>query len=110
MKDLVISCIHNSFKYQRVLTFKIGDQVWLRAYLSDIGRPILRAYVVEKIIENQNIEQDQQVKEDIFNDKLDDVNMSIADDDESGDEVNVKEDRTPTPVAVSNIMDSSQST
>ncbi|PHT42646.1 Peroxidase 72 [Capsicum baccatum] len=35
----------------------------------------------------------------MFNDKLDDVNMSIADDDESGDEVNVKEDRTLTPVA-----------
>ncbi|PHU11707.1 Peroxidase 9 [Capsicum chinense] len=35
----------------------------------------------------------------MINDKLDDVNMSIADDDESGDEVKVKADRTPTPVA-----------
>ena len=58
--------------------------------------------MVEKIIENQNVEQDQQ---DMLLDKLDGVDMNIPDD-ESGDEV--EEDQTPTPVVASNRVGSSQ--
>lgn len=41
-KDLVITYMHSSFENQRVLPFRISDQVRLRAYLRDAARPILR--------------------------------------------------------------------
>ena len=53
-EELVISYMHNSFENQRVLPFKITDQVRLRAYLSDSSRPVLRVYIVEKMRENKN--------------------------------------------------------
>ena len=60
-KELSINYIHSSFENQRVLPFKITDQVWLCAYLSDSSRPVLRVYVVEKTRENKirNIKKEQ---------------------------------------------------
>ncbi|KAG5612061.1 hypothetical protein H5410_023342 [Solanum commersonii] len=45
--DLVISYMHKSFENQRILPFKISNQLRLRAYLSDATRPVLRVYVVK---------------------------------------------------------------
>ncbi|KAF3671881.1 hypothetical protein FXO38_06398 [Capsicum annuum] len=58
---------------------------------TDSSRPVLRVYVVEKTRanENQNIEEQQQ--EDIFYDRLDDLDMNISDD-----------DQTPMPVDATN--------
>ncbi|KAF3677176.1 hypothetical protein FXO38_01043 [Capsicum annuum] len=60
LKELVINYIHSSFENQRVLSFKITDQVQLRAYLSDSSRPVLQVYMVEKPRKNksQNIEEE----------------------------------------------------
>ncbi|KAM3396142.1 hypothetical protein P3S68_005148 [Capsicum galapagoense] len=93
--------MHNSFENQRVLPFKITDQVRLRSYLSDSTRPVLRVYMVEKTRENenQNVEEEEE-KEDFFDDMLDDLEMNIPDD-----------DQTPTPVDATNTLcSSSQST
>ncbi|KAG5617244.1 hypothetical protein H5410_017068 [Solanum commersonii] len=57
--DLVISYMHKSFENQRVLPFKISNQLRLGAYLSDATRSVLRVYIVEKSIANENVEQDQ---------------------------------------------------
>ncbi|KAF3656295.1 putative 2-oxoglutarate-dependent dioxygenase AOP1.2-like [Capsicum annuum] len=74
-KELIISYMHSSFENQRVLPFKITDQN-----------------------ENQNIEEEE--KQDIFDDRLDNLDMNISDD-----------DQTPTPVDATNTMgSSSQST
>ncbi|PHU25643.1 hypothetical protein BC332_03975 [Capsicum chinense] len=53
-EELVISYMYNSFENQRVLPFKITDQVRLCAYLSNSSRPVLRVYMVEKTRENEN--------------------------------------------------------
>ncbi|KAM3251207.1 hypothetical protein P3L10_005277 [Capsicum annuum] len=53
-EELVISYMHSSFENQRVLPFKIIDQVQLHAYLSDSSRLVLRVYMVEKTRENEN--------------------------------------------------------
>ncbi|KAG5619667.1 hypothetical protein H5410_004885, partial [Solanum commersonii] len=90
--DLVISYMHKSFENQRVLPFKISNQLHLRAYLSVATRSVLRVYVVEKLIENENIEQDQQ---NLLNDELNGTNMNIPDDEIGHD---VEEDQTPTPI------------
>ncbi|KAF3677280.1 hypothetical protein FXO37_04897 [Capsicum annuum] len=65
-----------------VLPFKITDQVWLCTYLSDLSRPVLRVYMVEKTRENenQNVEEEQQH---IIEDRFDDLDMNILDDDET---------------------------
>ncbi len=59
-KEFAIIYMDSSFENQRVLPFKIIDQVWLHAYLSDLSKPVLRVYVVEKTREdeNQNIEEE----------------------------------------------------
>ncbi|KAG5592705.1 hypothetical protein H5410_043219 [Solanum commersonii] len=75
--DLVISYMHKSFENQRVLPFKISNQLRLSAYLSDATRSVLRVYVVENLIENENIGQDQQ---NLLNDELNGMNMNIPDD------------------------------
>ncbi|PHU01696.1 hypothetical protein BC332_31483 [Capsicum chinense] len=57
-EELTISYIHNSFENQRVLPFKITDQVRLHAYLSDSTKPVLRVYMVEKTRENEKDEEE----------------------------------------------------
>ncbi|KAF3648742.1 hypothetical protein FXO38_18023 [Capsicum annuum] len=60
-KELFISYMHIFFENQRVLPFKITDQVRLCAYLCDSARLVLRVYKVEKLRENenQNVEEEQ---------------------------------------------------
>ncbi|KAG5596511.1 hypothetical protein H5410_037743, partial [Solanum commersonii] len=77
--DLVISYMHKSFENQRVIPFKISNQLRLHAYLSDATRSVLRVYVVEKLIENEN----------------NGMNMNIPDNEIGHD---VEEDQTPTPI------------
>lgn len=103
-KYLVISYMYSFFKNQRVLPFKISDQVYWRTYLSDADRPILKVYVVEELTENENVEQEQH---DMFNDKLDEVDINILDD-ESRDKV--EKDQEPMPIIMSSTVGSSQST
>ncbi|KAM3376402.1 hypothetical protein P3S68_015117 [Capsicum galapagoense] len=99
LKELVIICMHNSFENQRVLPFKIIDQVQLRSYLSDSSRTVLRVYVVEKMRENENQNLEEEEQQDIFDDRLDDPDMNSPDD-----------DQTPTPADTTNKMcNSSQS-
>ncbi|KAF3613757.1 hypothetical protein FXO37_36232 [Capsicum annuum] len=83
-KEFAISYMHNSFENQRVLPFKITDQVRLHSYLSDSTKPVLRVYIVEKTRENenQNVEEEEE-KEDFFDDRLDDLDMNIPDDDQT---------------------------
>ncbi|KAG5600690.1 hypothetical protein H5410_032060 [Solanum commersonii] len=78
--DLVISYMHKFFENQRVLPFKISNQLRLGAYLSDATRF------------NENVGQDQQ---NLLNDELNGMNMNIPDD-EIGH--NVEEDQSPTPI------------
>ncbi|PHT41250.1 Cysteine synthase [Capsicum baccatum] len=94
-KEFAITYMHIFFGNQRVLPFKITDQVWLRSYLSDSTRPVLRVYMVEKTRknENQNVEEEEKEKEDFFDDRLDDLDMNIPDD-----------DQTPTLVDATNTM------
>ncbi|KAH0664043.1 hypothetical protein KY284_028974 [Solanum tuberosum] len=92
--------MHKSFENQRVLPFKISNQLRLDAYLSDATRPILRVYVVEKSIETENVGQDQQ---NLLNDELNGMKMNIPDDEIGHD---VEEDQTPTPIV--DIRGSSQ--
>ncbi|KAM3306736.1 hypothetical protein P3S67_013607 [Capsicum chacoense] len=91
-EEFAISYMHSSFENQRVLPFKITDQVWLRSYLSDSTRLVLRVYMVEKTRENenQNVEEEEQEKEYFFDDRLDDLDMNIPD------------YQTPTPVDATN--------
>ncbi|KAG5627956.1 hypothetical protein H5410_013174, partial [Solanum commersonii] len=98
--DLVISYMHKSFENQRVLPFKISNQLRLSAYLSDATRFVLRVYVVEKPIENENVGQDQQ---NLLNDELNGMNMNILDDEIGHD---VEEDQIPIPIV--DIKGSSQ--
>ena len=94
--------MHSFFENQRVLPFKIIDQVRLRSYLSDLTRPVLRALMVEKMRENenQNVEEEKEGKKDFFDDRLNDLDMNIPDDDQA-----------PTPIDATNTMcSSSQST
>ncbi|KAM3324518.1 hypothetical protein P3S67_005670 [Capsicum chacoense] len=95
-KELIIRYMHSSFENQRVLPFKIIDQVQLRAYLSDSSRLVLRVYVVEKTRENENQNIEEEQKQDIFDDRLDNLDMNISND-----------DQTPMPVDATNTMDSS---
>ena len=92
-EELVISYMHNSFENQRVLPFKITDQVQLRVYLSDLSKPVLSVYVVKKMRENENQNVEEQQRQDFFDDRLDDLDMNIPDD-----------DQTPTPVDATNTM------
>ncbi|KAM3236381.1 hypothetical protein P3L10_016418 [Capsicum annuum] len=99
-EEFPISYMHNSFENQRVLPFKITDQVRLRSYLSDSTRPVLRVYMVEKTRENENQNVKEEEKEDFFDDRLDDLDMNIPDD-----------DQTPASIDATNTMcSSSQST
>ncbi|KAM3327789.1 hypothetical protein P3S68_033838 [Capsicum galapagoense] len=94
--------MHSSFENQRVLSFKITNQVWLCSYLSDLTRTVLRVYMVEKLRENenQNVEEEEEEKEDFFDDRLDDLDMNIPD-----------YDQIPTLIDATNMMcNSSQST
>ena len=52
-EELVIIYMHSSFENQKVLPFKITDQVWLHTYLSDSSRSVLRVYVVEHTRKNE---------------------------------------------------------
>ncbi|KAH0761254.1 hypothetical protein KY290_017327 [Solanum tuberosum] len=90
--DLVISYMHKSFENQRVLPFKISNQLRLGAYLSDATRSILRVYIIEKPTANENVEQDQQ---NLLNDEVNGMNMNIPDYEIGHD---VEEDQTPTPI------------
>ncbi|KAH0661352.1 hypothetical protein KY284_026283 [Solanum tuberosum] len=90
--NLVISYMHKSFENRRVLPFKISNQLRLGAYLSDATMSVLRVYIVEKSIENENVGQDQQ---NLLNDELNGMNMNILDDEIGHD---VEEDQTPTPI------------
>ncbi|KAG5601712.1 hypothetical protein H5410_033082, partial [Solanum commersonii] len=92
LNDLVISYMHKSFENQKVLPFKISNQFRLSAYLSDATRSVLRVYVVEKSIENENVGQDQK---NLLNDELNGMNMNIPDDKIGHD---VEEDQIPTPI------------
>ncbi|KAG5600354.1 hypothetical protein H5410_031724 [Solanum commersonii] len=91
---LVISYMHKSFENQRVLPFKISNQLRFRAYLRDPTRFVLRVYVVEKPIENENVEQNQQ---NLLNDELNRMKMNMPDD-EIGHDLkqlnNLQEDET----------------
>ncbi|KAF3645117.1 Protein trichome birefringence-like 25 [Capsicum annuum] len=95
-EELITSYMHGSFENQRVLPFKIIDQVRLRTYLSDSARPVLRVYVIEKSRENENQNVEEEQQEDIFDDKLDDLDMNIPDD-----------DQTHMPIIASNTVCSS---
>ncbi|KAM3326371.1 hypothetical protein P3S67_001497 [Capsicum chacoense] len=94
-EELVISYMHNFFENQRVLPFKITDQIQLCAYLSDSSKPVLRVYVVEKMRENENQSVKEEKQQDIFDDRLDE-HMNSPDD-----------DQTPTPVDSTYTMCSS---
>ncbi|KAM3309231.1 hypothetical protein P3S67_010975 [Capsicum chacoense] len=95
-KELIISYMHNFFKNQRVLPFKLTDQVQLRAYLSNSSRPMLKVYVVEKTRENENQNVEEELQQYIFDDRLDGLDMNIPDD-----------DQTPMPVDATNTVGSS---
>ena len=69
------------------------DQVRLCAYLSDSFRTVLWVYVVEKTRENENQNVEEEEQQDIFGDRLDDLDMNILDD-----------DQTPMPVDATNTM------
>ncbi|KAM3360045.1 hypothetical protein P3S68_019756 [Capsicum galapagoense] len=100
-EEFAFSYMRNFFENQRVLSFKITNQVRLRVYLSDLTRPVLRVYIVEKTRENenQNVEEED-IKKDFIDDRLDDLDMNIPDG-----------DQTPTPIDATNTMcSSSQST
>ncbi|XP_059294431.1 uncharacterized protein LOC132047397 [Lycium ferocissimum] len=99
LKDLAITYMHSSFENQRVLPFKITDQVRLRAYLNDVARPILRVYVVGSPVENHNLSQDQQ---DVLNDELDGVDVDIPDNGSGADPI-------PIPEVASNTVGTTQS-
>ncbi|KAF3633860.1 hypothetical protein FXO38_25375 [Capsicum annuum] len=95
LEELIISYMLSFFENQRVLPFKITDQVWLRTYLSDSSRLVLRVYVVKKTSENENQNIKEKQQQDIFDDRLDDLDMNIPND-----------DQTPTLVDATNMVGS----
>ncbi|KAF3656156.1 hypothetical protein FXO38_14303 [Capsicum annuum] len=87
-------------KAQQELGVTVVYENMLQSSEYSIKRLVLRVYVVEKMRENKNYNIEEEEQQDIFNDRLDDLDINIPDD-----------DQTPTLVDATNMMgSSSQST
>ncbi|KAG5584974.1 hypothetical protein H5410_045408 [Solanum commersonii] len=63
--------------------FKINDQLSLSTYLEDEPRGVLRIYMVERLVENHNLCDDQQV----LNDECGRMNMNIPNEEREGQHI-----------------------
>ncbi|KAG5577493.1 hypothetical protein H5410_057627 [Solanum commersonii] len=61
----IITCCKLNCELEDIAApFKINDQLSLSTYLEDEPRGVLRIYMVEKLVENHNLCDDQQVLSD----------------------------------------------
>ncbi|KAG5629003.1 hypothetical protein H5410_000720 [Solanum commersonii] len=96
LKDIVITYLHNCGEKQKTAPFKINDQLSLSTYLEDEPRGVLKIYMVERLVENHNLCDDQQV----LNDECGRMNMNIPNEEREGQHILSPEVRNRLPLLV----------
>uniref|UniRef100_M1DBL2 Uncharacterized protein n=1 Tax=Solanum tuberosum TaxID=4113 RepID=M1DBL2_SOLTU len=94
LEDIVITYLHSCGEKQKTTPFKINDQLSLSTYLEDEPRGVLRIYIVERLVENHNLCDDQQV----LNDECGRMNMNIPNEEREGQHILSPEVRNRLPI------------
>ncbi|KAH0679461.1 hypothetical protein KY284_020546 [Solanum tuberosum] len=93
LEDIVITYLHSCGEKHKTAPFKINDQLSLSTYLEDEPRGVLRIYMVERLVENHNLCDDQQV----LNDECGRMNMNIPNEEREGQHILSPEVRNRLP-------------
>ncbi|KAH0657020.1 hypothetical protein KY285_031902 [Solanum tuberosum] len=94
LEDIVITYLHSCGEKHKTTPFKINDQLSLSTYLEDEPRGVLRIYTVERLVENHNLCDDQQV----LNDECGRMNMNIPNEEHEGQHILSPEVRNRLPI------------
>ncbi|KAH0706487.1 hypothetical protein KY289_011563 [Solanum tuberosum] len=94
LEDIVITYLHSCGEKHKTAPFKINDQLSLSTYLEDEPRGVLRIYTVERLVENHNLCDDQQV----LNDECGRMNMNIPNEERKGQHILSPEVRNKLPI------------
>ncbi|KAG5577506.1 hypothetical protein H5410_057640 [Solanum commersonii] len=94
LEDIVITYLHSCGEKKKTTPFKINDQLSLSTYLEDEPRGVLRIYTVERLVENHNLCDDQQV----LNDECGRMNMNIPNEEREGQHILSPEVRNRLPI------------
>ncbi|KAH0652581.1 hypothetical protein KY289_030259 [Solanum tuberosum] len=94
LEDIVITYLHSCGEKHKTTPFKINDQLSLSTYLEDEPRGVLRIYMVERLVENHNLCDDQQV----LNDECGRMNMNIPNEEREGQHILSPEVRNRLPI------------
>ncbi|KAH0720236.1 hypothetical protein KY284_005266 [Solanum tuberosum] len=94
LEDIVITYLHSCGEKHKTAPFKINDQLSLSTYLEDEPGGVLRIYMVERLVENHNLCDDQQV----LNDECGRMNMNIPNEEREGQHILSPEVRNRLPI------------